>query len=359
MYPLYRLRCSLRDECDSWHAPQTMPAPVGGAGTVLWAAYFAAVAALIALVGVGWQLGGARMLRTIAPSLILLALIVGLPADADAAFLRHMRAWAVDSSSLTLVWLRIPHLIAGTVIEIPGSRLLVAEACSGINSLMAVLGFTLVLGFLRRRSPAIIAILMVAGVVLVLWANMIRIAGGAWLKAVWDIDILSGAMHQWASIILFSVCMGLIFSTDEVIILVKRWRAARHGRYRGGSPRTRDPVVTTPRSDETHAALFRISRSLWCIAFIFTVVGVAQFARGMARGELTVLLRHGTTLSALPENTVFAAPQELVGWQRSESAEKQVAQPETEGKLTQAWVYRQGELTAVVAIGRSSTGRDR
>jgi len=323
-----------------------------GVATVWWAAYFAAVAALIALTGIAWQLGGIRMLRTLAPSLILLALIVGMPIDTEAAFLWRMRAWAVGSSSVALVWMHIPHLISGTVMEIPGSRLLVAEACSGINSMMAVMGFTLVLGFLRRRSPAVIAMLVGAGIVWVLWANMVRIAGGAWLKAAWDIDILSGDVHMWASLVLFSICMGLVFCTDELIILVQRWRETRRWQFRGGAAPIPEPAVFELPAQSAPVNM-NITRGLWSVAFVFALVGAAQFARGMSRGELTALLRHGTSLSALRAGAVFTVPDQLAGWEHFQAGEKQMAQPELEGKQSQAWVYRQGDQMAVVAIDYS------
>ena len=172
------------------------------AAAVAWVGRLAAVATLIALTGATWRFGGLRVVRALAPSGVLLALIIGPPDGITYTLLQSLREWAVLSSSVALVWLHIPHLMTGTVIEIAGSRLLVAEACSGINSMMAVLGFTLVLGFIRRRSPAVTAILALTGVVFVLWANMVRIAGGAWLKSVWDIDILSGDVHTWASLVL-------------------------------------------------------------------------------------------------------------------------------------------------------------
>ncbi|GEM_PF-2825993 len=317
--------------------------------TAWWTAYLAAVAALLALVAVVWFLGGLPMLWTLAPSLVLLAVIVGVPIRVEAALLTQMRVWAVGSSSVALIWLRIPHMISGTVIEIPSSRLLVEEACSGINSMMAVLGFTLVLGFLRRRSPAVTAILTGAGVIFVLWANMIRIVGGAVLKAVWSVDILSGGAHQLASIVLFTVCMGLVFSTDELISLVQSWREARQWRFRGGSPPSEQSVTTRPQIG-ARAVHLRITWGLWLTAAIFTVVGAAQVVHGVKRGAWGILMTYGLSVSGLREGAVFTVPPTIGRWERLDINGRLTTPPESFGVRSMAWSYRQDDVSAIVAL---------
>ncbi len=320
------------------------------AAAAWWSPYLAAVSSLIALIAVAWYLGGGGVLRVLVPAGALLALIIGPPVGIMESFLQSLREWAVWSSSVPLIWLCIPHLMTGTVIEIPGSRLLVAEACSGINSMMAVMGFTLVLAFIRRRSPAIIAALIAAGLVFVLWANMVRIAGGTWLKAVWDVDVLSGEIHMWASLVLFSVCMSLVFSMDELIVLAQRWREARQWRFRGGAAPIPTEAAPEPQLAITQPYSFQISRGMWCLAVIFALLGAAQIVTIATHGGAKRWVFRPAGVSSLRAGAAFTGSANVVGWERSASAERLLNQPEREGKQSQAWVYQQGGVNAVVAI---------
>ena len=310
--------------------------------SVLWSGRLAAISAWVAVAGMAWHLGGRAVLRAISPSLILLALIIGPPVGTDEPFLQHLRELAVWTSSSTLVWLNVTHLVTGTIIEIPGQRLLVAEACSGINSLMAVLGCTLVLGFWRRRSPGIIVSLLIAGVLFVLWANIVRIAGGAWLKVNWNIDILSGDVHQLASVVLFAVCMALVMSADEAASMARWWFAA-------------DPADALPATaaaltpDPPPVFTAPITNGMWAVALVFILAGAAQMANAMTHGGVAVWFAEPGA-SHLRADATFAVPQQIAGWKRSPDAEKLIAQPEIEGKRSQVWAYQQGDLIALVAI---------
>ena len=324
--------------------------------SVLWSGRMAAISGLFALAGIAWRTGGWRMLRAMSPSGILLAVIIGLPVGMDEPFLQSLRDLAVSGSSHVLVWLGVPHLVTGTVIEIPGTRLLVAEACSGINSVMAVLGFTLVLGFWRRRSPVWMGGLVIAGVGFVLWANVVRIAGGVWLKSRFDIDILSGTLHQWASVMLFGVSMGLIFSTDQLISVVRRWNAARLRRrhrqqeYNYRRPQSKPAGPATPPTLKPVPVPIAVTGGLWILAMCFALVGVAQVANAAARGGIGYWIGGGSARATLRADAVFDVPDQVGNWRRSDEAQKLIAQPEIEGKKSQAWAYQRDDLTAVVAI---------
>ena len=86
------------------------------------------------------------------PPLVLLAVLVPPPGHQEQIVTLKLQHLAVGVSCRLLDALHVPNAQAGNVIEIPGRRLLIEQACSGINSLMAVLAFTLLYGFYLRRS---------------------------------------------------------------------------------------------------------------------------------------------------------------------------------------------------------------
>jgi len=58
----------------------------------------------------------------------------------------------------------------------------------------------------------------------------------------------------------------------------------------------------------------------------------------------------GASVSHLPQTAYFTMPHQVAGWTRMEEAEQLLVQPEIEGKRSQSWLYRNGEVTAVVAV---------
>lgn len=315
------------------------------AAFLLWSGRGAAIAMWIALASLAWQYGGWTVARALAPSGLLLALTIGPPLGFEDTLLQDMRALAVWLGGTVLLWLGVPHLTTGTVIEIVGRRLLVAEACSGINSLMAVLGFTLVLGFLKHHNGRRIAALLLFATFFALLANVGRITLGVWLEAAKGIDILSGTIHEWTSIIIFCICMALVFSADALISLV--WMLLRQ---RGGGTAEREPRKIQPEApSRRHLPPFTVTRGMWYVAVAFALLGIVQIGNAAMRGGLTVWFASPFT-PHLPIGTAVSLPEELAGWKRSEAQEKYLAQPEIEGKRSQAWVYTRDATTAIVAM---------
>lgn len=315
------------------------------AACLLWSGRAAAIAMWIALASLAWRYGGWTVTRALTPAGLLLALIIGPPLGMEDALLQSLRQLAVWFSSTVLLWLSVPHLTTGTIMEIVGRRLLVAEACSGINSLMAVLGFTLVLGFLKHHHGRRIAILLAFATLFALWANVGRITLGVWLQAAKGVDILSGTIHEWTSIIIFCICMALVFSADAVITLF--WEML-HQRRRDAKE-DKGIRLRPDDSSRRHLPLFTISKGTWYLAAAFAVLGVAQVGNAAARGGFSVWFASPFN-PHLPIGTALSMPPEMVGWKRSEQQEKYLAQPEIEGKRSQAWIYTRGNTVAVVAM---------
>jgi len=192
-----------------------------GLGNLLLLRSLGAVSAWIALAGCVCWIGGARLLRTLAPSFLLLITIMPPPMRKDEAIALNLRQWAVWASGRMLDLLQIPHVSTGTLINIAGHRLGVEDACSGIHSLLAVVAVTLMLGFYWRRPAWRIVTLMCCSIVFVVWANVLRIALGAYLIEAWKIDILSGSAHELLGLVLFMVCIALTASLDQFLVLLR------------------------------------------------------------------------------------------------------------------------------------------
>ena len=190
-------------------------------GGLLYLRWMAPVSTWLLLAAAVWWFGGRRLAEAVLPAGILLLIIIPPPAHFDESIANQLRVLAVHASSRVLDLVALPHLITGTVIEIPGHRLLVEEACSGINSLLSVMAFTILYGIWQRRRAWFTAVLTVAAATFVLCANIARITLGAILVHFWKIDILTGTGHELLGMLLFAVCLGLVVSFDRFLLFLR------------------------------------------------------------------------------------------------------------------------------------------
>src|SRR5262249_55547380 len=105
-----------------------------------WGAYAGALATLIAwLYGTGGRPNVVRYL----PALMMLVTVLRPPLNLDKAFITRLQEYTARAADATLDVLNVLHVRTGNVIEIPGRRMFVEEACSGVNSLFSALACTL------------------------------------------------------------------------------------------------------------------------------------------------------------------------------------------------------------------------
>jgi len=303
--------------------------------------WMAAVSVFITLVAAVWWIGGKRLLRILLPAGVLLIVLIPPPGHMDDPVANRLRVVAVHASSRILDFVWVPHLVSGTVIEIPGHRLLVEEACSGINSLMSVIAFSLLYGFWQRRPAGVIVGLTIAAAIFVICANVIRITVGAVLVHHWQIDILGGTSHEMLGMVLFAVSLGLVISFDRLLVLLF-------------PPRAVSPSAPMPWSVGHVARVMAATPggssaarwTWWAAAIAFAGMGIVMHVR----------LAHAWTASRLPDDASFALPAQLAGWERAEGEGTLAGRPETVGRKSFFWVYHLGKQSAGVAMDYPFSG---
>ena len=114
------------------------------------------------------------------------------PLDWDEDLIRGLQSLASRGCSPVLDVLGVRHLVEGNVLVLPGHRLLVAEACSGVNSLFTLLIAT-ALFVVGLGVPLVRSVLLLAGSVF--WAglmNMLRVVTVALAQSWCGVDLSCG-----------------------------------------------------------------------------------------------------------------------------------------------------------------------
>lgn len=146
--------------------------------------------------------------------------------DQLTAPLKQFVSWA---SMTTLSAAGIPVAREGVTIYVAAYRLLVEDACSGLNSLVGLVAVSLLYIYLLRGSNLRYAALLVAATIpIAVLGNILRIMTLILLTYFFGDEVAQGFMHQVAGLFLFAVDLLLVFLLDQMLwrILPKSWKTA-------------------------------------------------------------------------------------------------------------------------------------
>jgi exosortase len=123
----------------------------------------------------------------------------------------------------------VPVLREGNIIQLPAMALEVAQACSGIRSLMSLGALAVIYGYFleTRNLPRIL--LALAAIPIAVVANALRVMGTGLLGYYWNPDKAEGFFHTFSGWVIFVISLVLLFSIHALL----RWIGARGARTRG------------------------------------------------------------------------------------------------------------------------------
>jgi exosortase len=165
---------------------------------------------LMALAGlVVWHYGVRQLVRWWLP-FTLIALSIPLPEIVLSRIALPLQLIASEIGASLLAWRQIPVLLTGNVIRIPGHELFVAEACSGLRSLTALLSLGVLLGAIVLKHPVSRLLLMTAVAPVAILLNGIRVFLTGFLVFFVDPALGEGFMHVTEGMLVFVVAFAIL-----------------------------------------------------------------------------------------------------------------------------------------------------
>jgi exosortase len=172
---------------------------------------------LILLAGMTVFFMGWKTLRAIQFPLLFLILMVPIPAIVFGQITFPLQILASKLSAWVLPLLGVPVFREGNVINLPAMPLEVAEACSGIRSLLSLTTLAIMYGYLLEKKIAIRVILAVASAPLAVAANGLRIVGTGLLVQYWDPDKAEGFFHAFSGWLIFVASLLMLFGLHKCL----------------------------------------------------------------------------------------------------------------------------------------------
>jgi len=161
-----------------------------------------------------WQVSRRRSWSDVLPAAAMIAVKLRPPLGIDTWLIHRLQRIAARAADATLDVLGVLHTLAGNVIKLPESRLLVEEACSGVNSLFSSAAAVLFYLLWNRRGWISSGLLCLSIPLWVVFTNVIRVVAVAVLRARWDIAADTGALHTALGLATFALAVGMILSTE-------------------------------------------------------------------------------------------------------------------------------------------------
>jgi exosortase len=165
---------------------------------------------------------GWKVLRAVLFPLLFLVLMVPLPAIVFSQITFPLQILASKLSAWLLPFLGVPVLREGNVINLPAMPLEVAEACSGIRSLLSLTTLAIMYGYLLEKRVAIRVVLALASVPIAVVANGLRIVGTGLLVQYWDPDKAEGFFHAFSGWLIFVVSLLMLFILHQCLIFFEQ-----------------------------------------------------------------------------------------------------------------------------------------
>jgi exosortase len=175
---------------------------------------------LILLAGLIWTLLGRAMLRALMFPLLTLTLAIPFPEIVFNKITFPLQLFASQLASSILPIFGVPVLQQGNVIELPVMKLEVAEACSGIRSLMSLFTLAIFYGYFLEKSVWRRIILALASVPIAVAANAARIVGTGLCVQYWDPDKALGFFHEFSGWVIFVVSMMMLYLVHRAMLLI-------------------------------------------------------------------------------------------------------------------------------------------
>lgn len=129
----------------------------------------------------------------------------------------QLKLVATNLATDVLRWLGTPAFAEGNVVLIGECRLEVADACSGIRSLMAMVATAALLSYLCRVGVARGALLTLASLPVTVIVNSLRVVVMAIALSRWNVDLGRGTPHDVLGVAVFAAGVGLLYALSRVL----------------------------------------------------------------------------------------------------------------------------------------------
>jgi exosortase len=175
---------------------------------------------------------GRQAFHILAFPLLFLFLMVPVPESVVNVIAFPLQLYATDFAVDVLYLLKIPALREGNIIHLANTQLFVAEACSGLRSLTALITLGVIFAYFFRKSTLERIIIVLSAIPIAILVNAFRVALTGGLTHYLGKEAASGWIHQTEGFFTFGIAFLLLLLEAWLLSLLwpDSWRGQRKRR---------------------------------------------------------------------------------------------------------------------------------
>jgi exosortase len=188
--------------------------------------FLARVSLPVTLLGLALLLAGPRMTRHVWPGIAYLLFMIPLPWVTVKQITYRSRLFDADATTYLLGWLGVPVYQNGVMLHLPNITLEVADACSSIPAIAALLSLGVAYAAVAQRPLWVRLVLIAATLPFAIGANIVRItstAAAAYWVGTWT---LHTSYHMFNGTVNFLFTFLLLMAFDWALGRVAKRRRA-------------------------------------------------------------------------------------------------------------------------------------
>jgi exosortase len=196
---------------------------LGRLGAEFFATRIALIATIAGVIAYAW---GLRHLRLLAFPIGALLLMVPPPAIIFNELATPLQMAAAKFGEATLSTAGIPVVREGNLIVLADTTLEVAEACSGIRSLVSLTALAVFYGYFTERRPLARIAIVALAVPIAIAANAFRVAGTGIAAHLAGAQAAEGFFHTFSGWIVFATAFAILLSFSHLLRRMRPEEAA-------------------------------------------------------------------------------------------------------------------------------------
>ncbi|GAB6059654.1 exosortase A [Desulfonatronum parangueonense] len=179
---------------------------------------------VVILCGMTIYLFGIRVFKIMALPLLFLVLMIPIPYIVYDAAAFPLKLFVTNISVATLKMLGVVVWNEGNIIMFTNTVLEVADACSGLRSIMSLLALAVAFAFLTQKSNTKRAIIIASAIPIAVATNAMRVIVTGFLAQYWGAQVAQGFFHDFAGFAVFAVAMILLLALGGILSIGHRDR---------------------------------------------------------------------------------------------------------------------------------------
>lgn len=166
-------------------------------GNIAYEPFTTRISLLITVLGIATLLLGKQQLKILLFPIAYLVFMIPPPHIVMKGIAVGLKLFNATVTAKALTFLGIPIFQEGTTLELPNMSLVVADYCTGILSLIAIIAIAVLYAYLTQKSFLSRAALVVLSVPIAILGNTVRLITTVGLAYFYGEKVLQSAIHEF------------------------------------------------------------------------------------------------------------------------------------------------------------------